>query len=63
LITTIKQQASELFAELHRVDWPTKDKVFSAATSVVIVSAFVGTFLWCADWVISWGMKFILPNH
>ena len=45
------------------MDWPAKDKVLSAATSVVIVSAFVGTFLWGADWVISWGMKLILPHH
>jgi len=63
LISTIKQQASELFAELNRVDWPTKDKVFSAAISVVVVSAFVGVFLYAADTVISWGMTFILPHH
>jgi len=63
LISTIKHQASELLNELHRVDWPTKDKVVSAATSVVVVSAFVGVFLHAADWVISWGMKLILPHH
>lgn len=45
------------------MDWPAKDKVLSASLSVVIVSAFVGTFLWAADWTISWGMKLILPHH
>ena len=63
MISTIKRQAKELLAELNRVDWPSKDKVLSAAYSVVAVSLFVGLFLWGADWVISWGMKFILPHH
>jgi preprotein translocase subunit SecE len=63
LISIIKQQAKELLAELNRVDWPSKDKVLSASYSVVAVSVFVGLFLWGADWVISWGMKFILPHH
>jgi preprotein translocase subunit SecE len=45
------------------VDWPTKDKVLGSTWTVVIVSVFVGVFLWGADWVISWGMKTILPNH
>ena len=63
MISAIKQQARELLAELNRVDWPGKDKVLSASYSVVAVSVFVGLFLWGADWVISWGMKFILPDH
>jgi len=63
LISTIKLQAKELLAELNRVDWPGKDKVLTASYAVVAVSVFVGIFLWSADWVISWGMKFILPSH
>ena len=63
MISIIKQQTKELLAELNRVDWPSKDKVLSASYSVVAVSVFVGLFLWGADWVISWGMKFILPHH
>jgi preprotein translocase SecE subunit len=63
LISTIKQQAQDLLAELNRVDWPPKDKVLSATYAVAAVSAFVGLFLWGADWVISWGMKYILPGH
>jgi preprotein translocase SecE subunit len=63
LISTIKQQAKELLAELNRVDWPSKDKVLSASYSVVAVSVFVGLFLWGADWVITWGMALILPHH
>ena len=63
MISTIKQQAKELLAELNRVDWPSKDKVLSASYSVVAVSVFVGLFLWGADWVITWGMQLILPHH
>jgi preprotein translocase subunit SecE len=63
LISTIKQQARDLLAELNRVDWPGKDKVLNAAYAVAAVSVFVGVFLWSADWVISWGMRFILPHH
>ena len=63
MISAIKQQTKELLAELNRVDWPAKDKVLNASYSVVAVSVFVGLFLWGADWVISWGMKFILPSH
>jgi len=63
LITTIKQQSKDLATELKRVDWPAKDKVLSSTYAVVVVSVFVGVFLWCADWLISWGMKFILPHH
>jgi preprotein translocase subunit SecE len=63
LISAIKQQAKDLLAELNRVDWPSKDKVLTASYSVVAVSVFVGLFLWGADWVITWGMTFILPHH
>ena len=63
MISAIKQQTKELLAELNRVDWPAKEKVLNASYSVVAVSVFVGLFLWGADWVISWGMKFILPSH
>jgi preprotein translocase SecE subunit len=63
LISTIKQQARDLLVELNRVDWPGKDDVLKSSYAVVAVSVFVGVFLWSADWVISWGMKFILPYH
>jgi preprotein translocase subunit SecE len=64
LISTVKQQVKELWVEVHdRVDWPTKDKVLGSTWTVVVVSAFVGAFLWGADWLISWGMKFLLPHH
>lgn len=63
LISTIKKQAKDLWAELDRVDWPGKDKVLGATYAVVAVSMFVGFFLYGADWLISWGMKFVLPTH
>jgi len=51
VIGAIKQQAKDLAAELNRVDWPTKEKVMTSAWTVVIVSVFVGVFLWGVDWV------------
>jgi len=63
LISTIKQQAKDLATDLKRVDWPSKEKVLSSTYAVVVVSVFVGIFLWGADWVISWGMKILLPHH
>ena len=58
MIGAIKQQAKDLAAELNRVDWPTKDKVMTSAWTVVIVSVFVGVFLWAVDWVLSKGFAF-----
>jgi preprotein translocase SecE subunit len=55
VIGAIKQQAKDLAAELNRVDWPTKEKVMTSAWTVVIVSVFVGVYLWSVDWVFSKG--------
>ena len=55
MIGAIKQQAKDLAAELNRVDWPSKEKVMSSAWTVVIVSVFVGVYLWSVDWVLSKG--------
>ena len=55
MIGAIKQQAKDLSAELNRVDWPSKEKVMSSAWTVVLISVFVGVYLWCVDWVLSKG--------
>ena len=55
MIGAIKQQAKDLAAELNRVDWPTKEKVMTSDWTVVIVSVFVGVYLWSVDWVLSKG--------
>ena len=55
MIGAIKQQARDLFAELDRVDWPSKEKVMTSTWTVVIISVFVGVFLWSVDWVLSKG--------
>ena len=55
MIGAIKQQARDLFAELDRVDWPSKEKVMTSTWTVVIISVFVGVFLWGVDWVFSKG--------
>ena len=58
MIGAIKQQAKDLSAELSRVDWPTKEKVMTSAYTVVLVSAFVGLYLWSVDWVFTKGFAF-----
>lgn len=58
MIGAIKQQARDLFAELDRVDWPSKEKVLTSTYTVVIVSVFVGVFLWSVDWVFSKGFAY-----
>jgi len=63
LISVIKRQVKDLAAELNRVDWPSKDKVKSATYAVVIVSVFVGVYLWGADVFFSWVTKHLLPRH
>ena len=55
MIGAIKKQAKDLSAELGRVDWPSKEKVLSSALTVVVVSSFVGVYLWAVDWVLSKG--------
>jgi len=63
LISTIKRQTKDLLAELNRVDWPSKNKVLSATYAVVLVSVFVGVYLWGADVLFSWLTKFLAPRH
>ncbi|NTW85667.1 MAG: preprotein translocase subunit SecE [Holophagaceae bacterium] len=55
MIGAIKQQAKDLSAELSRVDWPSKEKVLTSAWTVVVISVFVGVYLWAVDWVLSKG--------
>ena len=63
MIGTIKQQARDLKAELDRVDWPSREKVMSSTWTVVVISIFVGVFLWAADWVLGKGVDFLFPRH
>jgi len=63
LIATIKHQFKDLAAELGRVDWPGKDRVKSATLAVIVVSVFMGTFLYLADLGINQFMTFVMPHH
>jgi preprotein translocase subunit SecE len=63
VIASLKTQAKELFDELKRVDWPKKDEVLGTTWTVVLVSAFVGGFLWASDWILSRGFGLILPHQ
>ncbi|MBK8724627.1 MAG: preprotein translocase subunit SecE [Holophagaceae bacterium] len=63
MIAPIKQQAKDLFAELQRVDWPNREKVISSTATVIVISLFVGIFLWLADLGLTWAMQYILPHH
>ncbi len=63
MIGAIKQQARDLKAELDRVDWPSRDKVLSTTWTVVVISLFVGAFLWAADWALAKGFALFFPRH
>lgn len=63
MIGTIKQQARDLMIELDRVDWPSKEKVLSTTWIVVLISIFVGVYLWAADWFLAKGLAYFLPRH
>ncbi|MBL0210216.1 MAG: preprotein translocase subunit SecE [Holophagaceae bacterium] len=63
MISNLKTQVQELFAELNRVDWPKKDKVVRYTWSVTILSVLVGLFLWGSDLGIARLLKFIIPTH
>lgn len=64
MISKIKQQAIDLWVEVHdRVDWPSMDKVRSATVAVITVSVFVGVFFYGVDWVLSRGVGLILPHR
>lgn len=62
MIASIKTQWTEFRAELKRVDWPSKDKVWSSAMTVAAVSLAVGFFLFGADWLLSKGFGYLLPH-
>jgi preprotein translocase subunit SecE len=62
VIGTIKQQAKDLFAELRRVDWPNREKVLGSTATVIVISVFVGIFLWLADLGLTWVMQRVLPH-
>lgn len=62
MIGAIKQQARDLLAELDRVDWPSKEKVLTSTYTVVIISAFVGAYLWSVDWVFSKGFAYFFQK-
>ncbi len=63
MIGTIKQQAKDLRDELKRVDWPSREKVLTSTWTVILVSAFVGVYLWSVDWVLARGFRFLFPHH
>ena len=56
------RQTKDLFAELQRVDWPNREKVVSSTVTVVVISIFIGLFLWLADLGLTWVMQRVLPH-
>ena len=39
----------ESYAELRKVDWPTRNQTFQGVVVVIIACVIVGTYLWLAD--------------
>ena len=42
----------ESYAELRKVDWPTRNQTFQGVVVVIIACVIVGTYLWGLDQVI-----------
>lgn len=63
MLTAFKHQTKEFWTEItERVDWPSKDKVWSSTWTVVATAAAAGFFLWAADYVLGKGFGFIFPH-
>ncbi len=59
MIGAIKQQAKDLATELNRVDWPSREKVLDSAGTVIVISVFVGVYLWSVDLVFAKGFDLL----
>ncbi len=57
---TVKQFLTEVQAEMKKVTWPTRQEVTSYTVVVLIVTTFVGAFVWGLDQFFSWLVKTLI---
>ncbi len=57
---TVKQFLIEVQAEMKKVTWPTRQEVTSYTVVVLIVTTFVGAFVWGLDQFFSWLVKVLI---
>ena len=63
MLSAFKHQANEFWTEItERVDWPSKDKVWSSTWTVVATATAAGFFLWAVDFVLGKGFSLIFPH-
>ena len=62
--TEIENQKSGWFtglkAEFHKIIWPTKEQLAKETTAVVIVSVILGLIIALLDFVIQYGVDFLV---
>jgi preprotein translocase subunit SecE len=57
---TVKQFLTEVQAEMKKVTWPTRQEVTSYTVVVLIVTTFVGAFVWGLDQLFSWLVRVLV---
>ncbi|MFO7302337.1 MAG: preprotein translocase subunit SecE [Acidobacteriota bacterium] len=53
---------TEVRAELGRVTWPTRREVWATTIVVIIVSVFIGLYLYAWDLVLSWLVAWVFER-
>jgi preprotein translocase subunit SecE len=57
---TVKQFLTEVQAEMKKVTWPTRQEVTSYTVVVLIVTTFIGAFVWGLDQLFSWLVRVLV---
>ena len=60
MISGIKKFFSEVWAELKKVNWATRQELIDATWIVLISSAVLGVFIGSCDFVLSKGLSLII---
>ncbi len=51
-----RQYVQEVWAELQKVSWPSRNEVMSTTLVVVVTTFLFGFYLWVVDIALSWGV-------
>ena len=61
-IETARAFVQEAWAELHRIQWPTRSEVRAATIIVVLLVGAVSLFLFLVDTILSWALHVFLGS-
>ena len=59
---TARAFVQEAWAELRRVQWPTRDEIRAATIVVILLVSTVSVFLFFVDTILSWLLHAFLGN-